>query len=79
MPVLNFPKQYIINVKGLYGNLTQRNYDYFVSGRNKLVVQNFKDKKKYNDSFSGKIHSWESFIMDKINGKVRSYLTSKTT
>lgn len=60
MPVLNFPKQYMINVEGLYGNLTQRNYDYFVSGRNKLVVQNFKDKKKYNDSFSGKIHSWEA-------------------
>ena len=60
MPVFNFPKQYMINVKGLYGNLTQRNYDYFVSGRNKLVIQNFKDKKKYNDSFSGKIHSWKA-------------------
>ena len=60
MPVFNFPKQYMINVKGLNGNLTQRNYDYFVSGRNKLVIQNFKDKKKYNDSFSGKIHSWKA-------------------
>ena len=50
----------MINVKGLYGNLTQRNYDYFVSGRNKLIIQNFKDKKKYNDSFSGKIHSWKA-------------------
>ena len=46
--------------KGLYRNLTQRNYDYFVSGRNKLVIQNFKDKKKYSDSFSGKIHSWKA-------------------
>ena len=61
MPVLrNFPKQYMINVMGLYGNLTQRNYDYFVSGRNNLAIQNFKDKKKYNDSFSGKIHSWKA-------------------
>lgn len=57
---LNFPKEYMINVKGLYGNLTQRNYDYFVSDRNKLAIQNFKDKKKYNDSFSGKIHSWKA-------------------
>lgn len=24
--------------KGLYGNLNQRNYDYFVSGRNKLAI-----------------------------------------
>lgn len=46
MPVLNFPKQYMINVEGLYGNLTQRNYDYFVSGRNKSAIQKFKDKKK---------------------------------
>ena len=46
MPVLNFPKQYMINVEGLYGNLTQRNYDYFVSGRNKYAIQKFKDKKK---------------------------------
>ena len=60
MPVLNFPKQYMINVEGLYGNLTQRNYDYFVSGRNKYAIQKFKDKKKYNDSFSGKIHSWKA-------------------
>lgn len=45
---------------GVYGNLTQRNYDYFVSGRNKLAIQNFKDKKKYNDSFSGKIHPWKA-------------------
>ena len=61
MPVLrNFPKQYMINVMGLYGNLTQRNYDYFLSGRNNLAIQNFKDKKKYNDSFSGKIHSWKA-------------------
>lgn len=46
--------------KGLHGNLTQKNYDYFVSGRNKLAIQNFNDKKKYNDSFIGKIHSWKA-------------------
>lgn len=46
--------------KGLYRNLTQRNYDNFVSGRNNLAIQNFKDRKKYNDSFSGKIHSWKA-------------------
>ena len=32
--------------KGLHRNLTQRNYDNFVSGPNKLAIQNFKDKKK---------------------------------
>ena len=46
--------------KVLYRNLTQRNYDNFVSGRNNLAIQNFKDKKKYSDSFSGKIHSWKA-------------------